>query len=141
MESLERPRDLEGPRLSGRKADVDMIGEALGSPQAPPLPRYACPKSSCGTSRHHWDLERKGRRRRALDLGVEWRLPPNGLSRAALAVLEGRSVGSRILTPFARLPGTMSLSAGDWGLMTPWILSSEVLLDALTAARARAGRQ
>jgi P-type Ca2+ transporter type 2C len=69
-----------------------------------------------------------------------WRLPPNGLSWAALAVLGAVQWAAVSWTPLARLLGTMSLSAGDWGLVTLWILCPVLLLEALKAARTRIGR-
>jgi Ca2+-transporting ATPase len=65
-----------------------------------------------------------------------WRLPPNRLSWAALAALGAVQWAAVSWTPLARLLGTVSLSAGDWGLVTLWILCPVLLLEALKAARA-----
>ena len=70
-----------------------------------------------------------------------WRLPPNRLSWAALAVLGAVQWAAVSWTPLARLLGTVSLSAGDWGVVTLWILCPVLLLEALKAARARVGRR
>jgi Ca2+-transporting ATPase len=66
-----------------------------------------------------------------------WRLPPNRLAWAALAVLGGVQWLAVSWTPLARLLGTVSLSAGDWGMVTLWVLSPVLVLEALKAARAR----
>jgi Ca2+-transporting ATPase len=70
-----------------------------------------------------------------------WRLPPNRLSWAALAVLGAVQWAAVSWTPLARLLGTVSLSAGDWGVVTLWILCPVLLLEALKAVRARVGRR
>ena len=49
-----------------------------------------------------------------------WRLPPNGLSWAAVAILWAVQWAAVSWAPLAHLLGTVSLSAGDWGLMTLW---------------------
>jgi hypothetical protein len=41
------------------------------------------------------------------------------------------------MTPHARLLGTVILSASDWGVVTLWVLSPVLVLEALKAARAR----
>ena len=69
-----------------------------------------------------------------------WRLPPNALSWAALAVLWVIQWTAVSWTPLVRLLGTVSLSAGDWGVVTLWILCPVLLLEALKAARVRVGR-
>ena len=68
-----------------------------------------------------------------------WRLPPNRLSWAALAVLGAVQWAAVSWTPLARLLGTVSLSAGDWGVVTLWILCPVLVLEALKAARTRVG--
>jgi Ca2+-transporting ATPase len=70
-----------------------------------------------------------------------WRLPPNGLSWAALAILWAVQCAAVSWAPLAHLLGTVSLSAGDWGLMTLWVLSPVVLLEALKATQARVCRR
>jgi Ca2+-transporting ATPase len=70
-----------------------------------------------------------------------WRLPPNRLSWAALAVLGAVQWAAVSWTPLARLLGTVSLSAGDWGVVTLWILCPVLLLEAVKAARARVDRR
>ena len=70
-----------------------------------------------------------------------WRLPPNGLSWTALVVLWAVQWAAVSWTPLAQLLGTASLSAGDWGLVTLWIVCPVLLLEALKAARARVHRQ
>jgi Ca2+-transporting ATPase len=70
-----------------------------------------------------------------------WRLPPNGLTWAALGVLWGIQWAAVSWTPLARLLGTVSLSAGDWGLVTLWILCPVLLLEALKAAQAGVRRR
>ncbi|MFI5008291.1 MAG: cation-translocating P-type ATPase, partial [Solirubrobacterales bacterium] len=70
-----------------------------------------------------------------------WRLPPNGLSWAALAILWAVQWAAVSWAPLAHLLGTVSLSAGDWGLVTLWVLSPLVLLEALKAAQARVCRR
>jgi len=67
-----------------------------------------------------------------------WRLPPNGLTWAALAVLGGAQWAAVSWTPLARLLGTVSLSAGDWGVVALWVLGPVVVLEALKTARTRA---
>jgi Ca2+-transporting ATPase len=66
-----------------------------------------------------------------------WRLPPNGLSWGALVVLGGLQWSAVSWTPLARLLGTVSLSASDWGLLTLAVLWPVLLLEALKAGRAR----
>ncbi len=70
-----------------------------------------------------------------------WRLPSNGLTWAALGVLWGIQWAAVSWTPLARLLGTVSLTAGDWGLVTLWILCPVLLLEALKIARARVRRR
>ena len=70
-----------------------------------------------------------------------WRLPPNGLTWAALAVLGAVQWAAVEWTPLARLLGTVSLSASDWGVVTLGILCPVLLLEALKAVRARVGRR
>ena len=70
-----------------------------------------------------------------------WRLPPNGLSWAALAILWAVQWAAVSWAPLAHLLGTVSLSAGDWGLVTLWVLSPVLLLEALKAAQARVCRR
>jgi hypothetical protein len=53
----------------------------------------------------------------------------------------GRPVGPVSWAPLARLLGTVSLTAADWGLVTLCILCPVLLLEALKAARARIGRR
>ncbi len=68
-----------------------------------------------------------------------WRLPPNGLSWAALAVLGAVQWAAVSWAPLARLLGTVNLSAWDWGGAMLWILCPVLLLEALKAVRARGG--
>jgi Ca2+-transporting ATPase len=70
-----------------------------------------------------------------------WRLPPNGLTWVALAVLWGVQWAAVSWTPLARLLGTVSLSGEDWGLVTLWILGPVLLLEAIKAARPRVRRR
>jgi Ca2+-transporting ATPase len=70
-----------------------------------------------------------------------WRLPPNGLTWVALAALWGIQWTAVSWTPLARLLGTVSLSGGDWGVVTLWILCPVLLLEVLKAARARVRRR
>jgi P-type Ca2+ transporter type 2C len=70
-----------------------------------------------------------------------WRLPPNGLSWASLVVLWIVQWVAVSWAPLAHLLGAVSLSAGDWGLMTLWILCPVALLEALKAAQARMARR
>jgi Ca2+-transporting ATPase len=69
-----------------------------------------------------------------------WRLPPNGLSWTALAVLWGIQWAAVSWTPLARLLGTVSLSAVDWGVVTLSILWPVLLLEMLKATQARVRR-
>jgi Ca2+-transporting ATPase len=69
-----------------------------------------------------------------------WRLPPNGLSWAALAALWAVQWAAVAWTPLARLLGTVSLSAGDWMLVTLSITCPVLLLETLKAAQARVRR-
>jgi Ca2+-transporting ATPase len=66
-----------------------------------------------------------------------WRLPPNWLAWTALVVLWGIQWLAVSWTPLARLLGTVSLSASDWGMLTLWVLSPVLVLEALKATRAR----
>jgi P-type Ca2+ transporter type 2C len=69
-----------------------------------------------------------------------WRLPLNGLSWIALATLWGIQWAAVSWAPLARLLGTVSLSPGDWALVTLWIACPVLLLETLKAAQARVGR-
>ena len=69
-----------------------------------------------------------------------WRLPSNGLTWVALTSLWAIQWAAVSWTPLAQLLGTVSLSAGDWGLMTLWILCPVLLLEVLKAAQARGHR-
>jgi Ca2+-transporting ATPase len=66
-----------------------------------------------------------------------WRLPPNWLAWTVLGVLGGVQWLAVSWTPLARLLGTVSLSAGDWGMVTLWVLSPVLVLEALKATRVR----
>jgi Ca2+-transporting ATPase len=70
-----------------------------------------------------------------------WRLPPNSLNWAAFAVLWVIQWAAVSWTPLAHLLGTVSLSPGDWGLVTLWILCPVLLLELLKAAQARPRRR
>jgi Ca2+-transporting ATPase len=70
-----------------------------------------------------------------------WRLPPNGLTWAALVVLGAVQWAAVSWTPLAHLLGTVSLSGGDWALVALWILCPVVLLEMLKAAPARGRRR
>src|SRR6185503_19329525 len=69
-----------------------------------------------------------------------WQLPPNGLSWIALATLWGIQWTAVSWTPLMRLLGTVSLSLGDWLLVTLWTLSPVLLLEMFKAIRTRVGR-
>jgi Ca2+-transporting ATPase len=66
-----------------------------------------------------------------------WRLPPNDLVWATLVVLWGVQFSAVSWAPLATLLGTVSLSAGDWGVVTFAILWPVLVLEALKAFRAR----
>jgi Ca2+-transporting ATPase len=66
-----------------------------------------------------------------------WRLPPNRLSWAALLVLAAVQWAAVSWTPLARLLGTVSLSVGDWGIVTLWVLCPVLVLEAFKPGRAR----
>ena len=70
-----------------------------------------------------------------------WRLPPNGLSWIALAFLGGIQWTAVSWPPFMHLLGTVSLSPGDWLLLTLWSLCPVLLLEMFKAIRARVGRR
>jgi Ca2+-transporting ATPase len=70
-----------------------------------------------------------------------WRLPPNGVTWAALVVLGAVQWAAVSWTPLAHLLGTVSLSGGDWALVALWILCPVVLLEMLKAAPARGRRR
>jgi Ca2+-transporting ATPase len=70
-----------------------------------------------------------------------WRLPPNALSWIALATLWGVQWTAVSWTPLMRLLGTVSLSAGDWVLVTLWSLCPVLLLELFKAIRARDDRR
>jgi P-type Ca2+ transporter type 2C len=70
-----------------------------------------------------------------------WRLPPNALAWVALAALWGIQWAAVSWPPLAHLLGTVSLSAGDWGVVTLWILCPVAVLEVLKAAQARVRRQ
>ena len=70
-----------------------------------------------------------------------WRLPPNGLSWIALAILGGIQWTAVSWPPLMHLLGTVSLSPGDWVLLTLWSLCPVLLLEMFKAIRARVGRR
>jgi Ca2+-transporting ATPase len=69
-----------------------------------------------------------------------WRLPPNGLTWVALAVLGAVQWTAVSWAPLANLLGTVSLSTGDWGLVALGIACPVLLLETFKAAQARARR-
>jgi Ca2+-transporting ATPase len=69
-----------------------------------------------------------------------WRLQPNGLTWVALAVLGAVQWAAVSWAPLARLLGTVSLSAGDWGLVALGIVCPVLLLETFKAVQARVGR-
>ena len=70
-----------------------------------------------------------------------WRLPPNALTWVALVALWAIQWAAVSWTPLARVLGTVSLAAGDWGLVTLWIVCPVLVLEALKGAWARARRR
>jgi Ca2+-transporting ATPase len=67
-----------------------------------------------------------------------WWLPPNRLAWAALLALAGVQWAAVSWTPLARLLGTVSLSAADWGVVALWVFGPILVLEVLKAARAHA---
>ena len=70
-----------------------------------------------------------------------WRLPPNHLAWLSLGVLGGVQWMAVSWTPLASLLGTVSLSAGDWGMIVLSVLWPVLVIEALKVTRARVCRR